>query len=257
VESMMSAISDGVKHDRLERETFEDRMEDRLVRLEGKVKENTNVVDNLTEIRLKGRIKESVKEMEVKVAESQRAVKLLNVDIGRETGDRREIVRKTIDILRSGVRMEDVGWLDRVMKRTRIVLLGKGTVRREYRGQVEFTVPTLFQCRDVTDAEDLANAFRDMGYFPSFHWPQEMLDFVEWAREEVRSKGCGEQEYFVKVRPEKRDGVWLIKAEAKLKNGGRYTVKGLWSVPPFHKVLWDESLDAFKTRLTDRLTDRG
>ena len=123
-------------------------MEDKVSRLEEKVKETTVILDSLTEVRLKSRLKESVKEMEDKVAVAKCALKLLNVDIGRETSDRREIVRKTIDVLRS-YSPDDVKYLDRLLRRTRIIILGKGTVRKDnYAGTPEYFVPTLLQCRD-------------------------------------------------------------------------------------------------------------
>jgi len=197
-------------------------------------------------------VKESVKEMESKVKEAECAVKLLDIDIGRETGDRREIVRKTIDVVRSSVQEDSVRWLDRIMKRTRVIILGKGTVRQEKgQGVVEYTVPTLFQCRDRRDAEELESMLRDAGWFPTFHWPSEIMEFVKQVRQEVRNQGFPDRDYYIKVRPEQRGGVVQIKADIKQKAGGRYILKGVWACPPLQRLLWDSVPDLYRSKLND------
>lgn len=252
VTGMMNSISDGVRQERLERETLEDRTEDKLGKLEEEVKEQRVILDSLTEVRIRSRVKESIKEMESKVAEAECAIKVLDIDIGRETGDKREIVRKTIDSIRSYVREDSVGWLDRIMKRTRIVILGRGTVRQDRNSGVEYTVPTLFQCRDRRDAEDLDFLVREAGWFPSFHWPREIIEMVNHARDEVRQQGYAERDYYVRVRPERREGGLMLKAEVKPKAGGRFTLKGLWSCPPLHRMLWDSVPDLMRSKLTEQ-----
>jgi len=127
--------------------------------------------------------------MECKVEEALNCVKVLNIDIGRETEDRREIVRKALDVVRSYVRDDDIRYYDSVIRRTRLIVLGKGTKRWERGGQVEFSVPLLFQCRDRRDAESLDSMLRGAGYFPTFHWPVEMMDFVGGVKDEVRKMG--------------------------------------------------------------------
>ena len=153
--------------------------------------------------------------------------------------DRREIVRITIDVLRS-YSPDEVKYLDRILKRTRIIILGKGTVRKDnYAGTPEFFVPTLFQCRDKRDAEELRSILLDAGWFPSFHWPSEILEMVNHARDQVRREGYDDRDYYVKVRPERRGGKLFIKADVKAKRGGRYSTKGLYACPPIHHFLWD------------------
>lgn len=252
VNGVMSNISDGVKHERLERETLEDKMEDRFKKLEEEVKEQSVILDSLTEVRLKSRVKESVKEMEAKVMEAECAVKLLDLDIGKETGDKREIVRITIESVRAYVHEDNVKWVDRILKRTRIIIMGKRTVRQD-RGsrEAEFTVPTLFQCRDRRDAEELEGMLRDAGWYPTFHWPAEIMEMVGHVRNEVRNMGFSEKDHYIKVRPEKRDGHVQLKAEVKAKSGGRYQLKGVWACPPLLRVLWDSVPDLYRSKLAE------
>ena len=224
-------------------------MEDKIGKLEEDSKDLRVILDSLTEVRVKSRLRESVKDMEEKLEDAQCAVKLLNIDIGRETQDKREIVRKTIESLRNYCYTE-VRYLDKVLRRTKIVILGKGTTRRESSsGDTEFTVPTLFQCRDRRDAEELDGILRESGWFPTFHWPTEVMDLVNHARDEVRQAGYSEREYYVKVRPERREGRTWLKAEVKPKSGGRYVVKGLYACPPIHKFLWDSVPTLFESQL--------
>jgi hypothetical protein len=58
------------------------------------------------------------------------------------------------------------------------------------------------------------------GYFSSFHWPQEVMGFINEIRDEVRYQGYEERDYFVKVRPEERNGEIRIRADVKEKTGG-------------------------------------
>jgi len=250
VEDIMNGLSDGIKHERIQRETLELRIEDRLEKLEEKVKELDDVTDSLTTVRIKNRTSESVKEMESKVEEAMCTVKLLDLDIGRATEDKREMVRKTLDLVRSSVLEKDLRWYDIVIRRTRVIIMGKATSRRERGGETVFTVPTLFQCKDRRDTEDLEGMLRGAGFFPAFHWPAEMMDFVGGVREEVKKMGYSEREYFFKVRPEKRDGCVQVKVEIKAKQGAnRFALKGVWACPPLHKYLWDSVQGLFTSKL--------
>jgi hypothetical protein len=229
---------------------MEMRLEDKIVRMDEKVKEMVNVTDSLTRTRIKARTKDSIKEMESKVKEAQCALKLLDVDIERVTEDRREMVRKTITKVRSFCAEDDKRAYDVIMRRTRVVIMGKTTSRRLRDRDEEFSVPTLFQCRDRRDTEDLEAIMRTAGYFPSFHWPREMMEFVGGVREAVKSGGVDDRSNFFRVRPEVRDGSLMVKVEVKPKEGmGRFTLKGLWPIPPLNRVLWDDIPNIFEPKL--------
>jgi hypothetical protein len=253
VEEVMVGMSDGIKQERIEREAVDKKREDRLAGLEEKLNEVSGITASLTNNNVKGRIKDSVKEMEKKVEEANCAVKVLDIDIGRETEDRREIVKKALDTVRGNAREDNQRWLDNVIRRTRVVILGKRTVRRTVRGnRTEFSVPILFQCRDRRDAEDLDTILRGAGYYPSFHWPREVLEFIGGVKEEVRKQGFSEKDYYYKVRPENRDGTVQIKVEVKPKEGGRFSLKGIWSCPPLQRYLWEVLPGLYRSKLVGR-----
>jgi len=250
ITGIMNGLSEGVKQERLARDAMEMRLEDKIVRMDEKVKEMVNVTDSLTKTRIKSRTKESIKEMESKVREAQCALKLLDVDIERVTDDRREMVRKTITKVRSFCLEEDQRLYDVIMRRTRVIIMGKSTSRRLRDRDEEFSVPTLFQCRDRRDTEDLEAIMRSAGYFPSFHWPKEMMEFVNGVRNAVRSGGIDERSNYFRVRPDVRDGSLMVKLEVKPKEGfGRFTLKGLWPIPPLNRVLWDDIQDIFEPKI--------
>jgi hypothetical protein len=243
---MMNALSDTIQAERRTHEDTFKKVEVEVSRAQEKLAEVSNVTKSLARSGNKIKVRESVAEMEKKVSEAQCGIKLMNVDIGRATEDRREIVRRTIEVTRSWVGDGDVRHYDRVMKRTRVIILGKGTSRRDS-SSTEYTVPTLFQCRDRRDAEDLELILRSAGYFPSFHWPKEILDFIHGIKEEVRKQGVDERANYFRVRPEAREGRLLIKVEVKAKeHGTRFALKGLWACPPLSRALWEEVQDLYR-----------
>jgi len=255
VEEIMVAMSDGIKQDRLERDAADKVKEDRIGRLESKLQEVTNITGSLTNNNVKSRIRNSVIEMEKKVEEAGCAVKVLDIDVGKETDDRRDIVRRALDTVRGNAREDNQRWLDDVLRRTRVIVLGRKTTRRTVRdNRTEFSVPILFQCRDRRDAEDLDNILRGAGYYPSFHWPREIMDFLGAVKGEVRKQGFDERDYYFKIRPETRDGKVQIKVEVKQKEGnGRFSLKGVWGCPPLQRQLWDLMPDILQSRLVGRI----
>jgi hypothetical protein len=244
---LMSCLSDNIKQERLAKDKVSQIQEAELRAVKEKLAEVSNITKSLTRARKTAGIRESIKEMESKVSDSQLGIKLLNVNVGQVTEDRREIVRRTIEEVRSWVKTEDVKPFDNILRRTRIVILGKGTSRREYGANVEFSVPTLFSCRDRRDAEEMGAIMRSAGYYPSFHWPKEVMEFIAGCKEEVRKQGVDPSVNYFRVRPEVREGQVLIKVEVKAKEqGNRFYLKGIWMCPPLNRDLWSEITDLYR-----------
>ena len=189
------------------------------------------------------RMKDSVKEMEGKVRAAMCGVKVGNFNIGQETDNKAFIVRKVLGEVRKTVKNEKAGHLDRVLKRTRVVVLGKRTEERQEGGETIQLVPILLQCQDRKDAQELEGTLKGAGYFPTLHWPDEMMDFIKGVREEVRRRGVTEQGSWIRVRPEEVEGRVRIRVDTKAKTGGRFRMEGVWVCPPLNRVLW-EMLDS-------------
>ena len=166
-----------------------------------------------------------------------RAVKVLNIDIGKDTEDKADIVRRALREVRRQAREDKDGHLDRILKRTRIVVLGRKTRGMQEGGRHGFTVPILFQCEDRKDTKELERVLRSSGYFPTFHWPTEVMEFLRRIRKEDMEAARQESHY--RLRPEVREGRIRIRMEVRPKAGGRFTIRGIWKCPPLDQELWE------------------
>jgi hypothetical protein len=233
VEDTMSGISDTVRQERKERKEQEKRTEEKLTKLEGKVEEKVQDVKAEVE-RLKSqvaqiRVAEKVREMEVKVKSAMQTVKVMDINIGLATDNKATIVREALEEVRRYTNNEEVARLDRILKRTKLVVLGRKTEGQQKGGKTVFTVPILFQCQERKDAEELDRLLRKAGYFPLFHWPREILEFIRKVREEVRKTT---KDRYISIRPEIVQGKVRIRADSKTKSGSGFVMKGTWMCPP-------------------------
>jgi hypothetical protein len=141
------------------------------------------------------------------------------------------------------------------MRRTRVQILGRSTVAVSGKGGgggTIYTVPVLLECQGKSDAVDLDQILKDAGYFSTFHWPVEMLEFVKEARQEMRKVGYEERTHYIRIRPEVKGGEVQIRADVKEKNGGRWHVKAFWQCPPADRELWRFITDISLPRLVGR-----
>lgn len=249
---MMTGMSDGLAQERIDRDSEMLKVDDRLEKIEVKMKELEDVAESLTENRIRNRVRESAEEMERKVGAAMSSIRVMDMDLGLLTDNKKEIVKATVDTVRAGTKEEDKLWLSNVLRRTRIVVLGKETQQRKVNGKTISTVPILFCCQNRLDAGDLDTLLRKAGMYPGFHWPEEILDFVGGVRSEVRKMGVDEKDNYIRIRPEEKDGQIQIRADAKPKNGGRFVLKGIWRCPPANKYLWDGLAGLYTPRVVGR-----
>jgi hypothetical protein len=228
LKGVMNGTSDCVAEERKSREADGMRTDDRLKKVEEKMKEMTRAHENVADEQVHSNIRRSEREMEDKVRHANCCLKLLDIDFGKQTEDRMWMVRSVIGWMRDNISNQDVGTYDRVMRRTRVQILGRGTSSvRGNGGKTIYTVPILLECRDRTDAGDLDAILRNAGYFSTFHWPSEILDFVKEAREDVRKLGYEKRSHFIRIRPEERGGSVQIRADIKEKKRGEVAGKSL------------------------------
>jgi hypothetical protein len=80
------------------------------------------------------------------------------------------------------------------------------------------------------------------------------VEFVKGVREEVKKQGCDDRLNFIRIRPELREGHYMIKAEVKCKEqGSRFGLKGMWACPPLDRYLWDGIKDLYTPRVPSRV----
>jgi hypothetical protein len=216
-------------------------LEEKVVEEKEKVedKEQNGKVGRLEGYIVKLRLKEKEKEMEGKVRTAMCGVKVGNFNIGQETDNKVLIVRKVLGEVRKAAKKEEAGQLDRVLRRTRVIVLGKRTEVRQEGGETIQSVPILLQCQDRKDAQELEGMLKGAGYFPTLHWPKEMMEFIKGVREEVRRRGVTEQESWIRIRPEEEEGRVRIRVDTKSKAGGSFRLVGVWACPPLGQVLWE------------------
>jgi len=236
---MEQRISQSVKQEAEVRKEMEQRTVVRMAKIEDKIQCGEAEVQRLKEQMVQMRQGERVRAMEGKVKSAMSEVKVMNINIGQVTENKETIVREAMGEVRRHTRREEVGYLNRILRRTRIVVLGKRTEGRKEGDRTEFTVPILFQCENRKDAQELEGLLRNAGYFPTFHWPGEIMGFIAKIREEVGNMGNVEQDSYIRIRPEDREGNIRIRADVKSKAGGRYMMKGIWMCPPLGHTLWE------------------
>jgi hypothetical protein len=78
--------------------------------------------------------------------------------------------------------------------------------------------------------------------YPGFHWPREMVDNVKVYRKVVKDMGFPDSAFYIRIRPEERDGTWKIRADVKPKEGMdvKFVSVASFDIPPL-----DENLKKF------------
>ena len=233
LEAVMNGMSDAVQRNRLVSERVEDQMKTRISIVENRTKEAEDRMEVLRRAKDRQVWKESVQTMTEKIGLGDRQLKYIDIDYGRVTNSKREIVEKTIAYMKEDIGQEGVRRLETIMKRSRFILLGKETVVRTLEEQRIFMIPVLLEFRSVNDKVEVEEMLREVGWYPVYHWPKECMEFVKDARLEVRRMGFQEDRYYVKIRPDWRDGAMEIKGEVKENRaGGKFRTVAIWEVPP-------------------------
>ena len=239
VEAVMNGMSDAVQSNRIGSERVEREIKTRVQIVEGRTGEVENKLEVLKRAKDRQVWKESVQTMTERIALGDRQLKYVNIDYGRATNSRREIVEKTIAYMKEDIDQGDVRRLETIMRRTRFILLGKETVLSTHEDQRIHTIPILLEFRSVNDKVEVEDMLREVGWYPVYHWPRECMEFVKEARFEVRRMGFQEDNYFVKIRPDWKDGSMEIRGEVKENRvGGKFRTVAVWDVPPADVNLW-------------------
>ena len=191
--------------------------------------------------------------MEGKLVTSMSQTKIMDISFGRQLEDKGEIARQAIRIIREDVRTNEVGWYDEIIRRSRVTVLGKATVMANNGNGEYYTVPILVSCKDRNDKWDLEGIVRRAGYYPSFHWPQEIMEFVKEARKEIVKLGFSEEVHYIRIRPEIHEGKVQIRGDVKPKSGGSFRAKAVWAAPPACKDYWPQVPNLLKPRVIGRM----
>ena len=212
---------------------------DREKELEDRVKNNEERMEWVRKSGDRTRKKESMREMKDKIEEAGKKLKYFGVDHGTGSMERRELVNRTIRCLQDSVAHKDKERFRTVIGRTRVSLLGKGTVVKQYKGRTINTMPVLLECRTEEDKLELGEILQEAGWHSSFERPEECMEFVREVKEEIKKLGYVESTHDIKIRPEIRRGRAEIRGEVRDKEGGRFRTVAFWEAPPVDRTLWD------------------
>jgi hypothetical protein len=183
---------------------------------------------------------ESIKQMERKVCDAMEEVKILNLRFENVSKVKEELLKEAEGIIKGKVDEKDRKECEWILRKSRVYVLGEGTAEKELGKERVCTAPLLIKCGSRSEKERLEGMLRKAGVRVAFHWPREMLEFVDEVRGWVEEMGYRKDVYFTKVRPHKVDGVPQLRAEVKRKDGkgGGFRRVGSWSCPPLDRELW-------------------
>jgi len=270
VEGVLIGMSEGLDEERKEEKEKEGNLkkrlatvervgkenEDRVEELERKIREveekqeaDKEVLDKVGEAMLRGRKfcrwRESVRNMEGQIEDAACKLKVVGIKLDKETEDKKQIIRMALDRMKIDVRKEYQRKFEETMKRTKVVVLGKGAVKVKMEDDWIVTVPILLCCQSKGEKEEIERCLREAGYITLFYWPDSVVDFVRGAREEVRRNGFDERTHQVRIRPERRDGKLVIRADVRSKEGGKFRPEVYWRIPGEKKLADHLGLDEY------------
>jgi hypothetical protein len=184
--------------------------------------------------------KESIKQMESKVGDAMENLKILNLRFEKVSKVKKELLKEAEGIIKGKVAEKDRKECEWILRKSRVYILGEGTEEKELGEEKICTAPLLVKCGSQAERERLECMIRSAGVRVAFHWPREMLEFVDEVRGWVEEMGYRKDEYFTKVRPYKVDGVPQLRAEVKRKDGkcGGFKRVSCWTCPPLDRKLW-------------------
>jgi hypothetical protein len=183
---------------------------------------------------------ESTKQMERKVSEAMEDVKILNLRFKNVSNEKEELLKEAVGIIKGKVAEKDRKECEWILRKSRVYILGEGTEEKEVGEERICTAPLLVKCGSQVEKERLEYMLRSAGVRVAFHWPREMLEFVDEVRGWVEEMGYSKDDYFTKVRPCKVGGVPQLRAEVKRKDGkgGGFRKVSSWWCPPLDRKLW-------------------
>ena len=113
MDAVMNGISDGIQKERSVRNDEVSRNEKRLEVMEGRLKENKEKLEGMRQAKEREARKESSQSLKEKLRQGERQLKYLDVDFGRVTSSRREIVEKAIAYMKEEVVPQTgKGWME-------------------------------------------------------------------------------------------------------------------------------------------------
>jgi len=204
--------------------------------LKEELKAQSTVVKAVVVTKDKIEAKASSKEMEEKLKVAVTQFKVMDIDIGKETENRQEIINIGMTTIRQKIRSDLQDEWMQLAERVEVTPLVKRTSKPT--GKSFYTAPLLFTVPEKRRRWRMEEILRMSKIFPGFHWPQEMMPVIKEYKTMLKDNGVNEDNTYVRIRPNERDGKVRLRADVKGKEGnGKFQAKASWDAPPLcHEV---------------------
>jgi len=220
-------------HEEMDKLNSEMKGKDKVIReLQEELAAQDTVVKSVVVTKDKIEVKASSKEMEDRLKVATTQFKVMDMDIGKETEDRKEILSRGLAAIKDKVRSDLKEEWEKLVDGVEVAPLVRKTTKAS--GKNYYSAPLLFTVQDKTRRWRMEEILRNSKVYPGFHWPQEMMPVIKDYKMVLKDNGVNEDTTYIRIRPSERDGKVKLRADIKGKEGnGKFVAKAFWEAPPF------------------------
>jgi hypothetical protein len=212
-------------------------------KLRDKLEEQSSVVSSVVVTKDKMEVKASSKDMEDRLRLATTQFKVMDVDIGKETDNRAEIITKGMGAIKEKVRSDMQEEWTKLAEGVDVAPLVRKTAKPT--GKDHYSAPLLFTVQDK--AKRWRMELRNSKIYPGFHWPQEMLTVLKDYKTVLKDNGVDDSTTYIRIRPVEREGKVKLRADTKIKEGsGKFSTRATWEAPPLCPEVRKKSRDHLK-----------
>ena len=214
-------------------------------KLREQLEEQSTVVSTVVVTKDKLEVKASSKDMEERLKVATTQFKVMDIDIGKETENRAEILARGLTAIKDRVRSDMQEEWTRLAEGVDVAPLVRKTTKPT--GKDYYSAPLLFTVQDKNKRWRMEEILRNSKIYPGFHWPQEMMTVLKDYKTVLKDNGVNEETTYVRIRPVERDGKVKIRADTKNKEGsGKFSTRATWDIPPICPEVRKKACDHLK-----------
>jgi hypothetical protein len=214
-------------------------------KLREQLEEQSTVVSTVVVTKDKLEVKASSKDMEERLKVATTQFKVMDIDIGKETENRAEILARGLTAIKDRVRSDMQEEWTRLAEGVDVAPLVRKTTKPT--GKDYYSAPLLFTVQDKNKRWRMEEILRNSKIYPGFHWPQEMMTVLKDYKTVLKDNGVNEETTYVRIRPVERDGKVKIRADTKNKVGtGKFSTRATWDIPPICPEVRKKACDHLK-----------
>jgi hypothetical protein len=214
-------------------------------KLREQLEEQSTVVSTVVVTKDKLEVKASSKDMEERLKVATTQFKVMDIDIGKETENRAEILARGLTAIKDRVRSDMQEEWTRLAEGVDVAPLVRKTTKGN--GKDYYSAPLLFTVQDKTRRWRMEEILRNSRVYPGFHWPQEMMPVLKDYKTVLKDNGLNEDTTYVRIRPVEREGKVKLRADTKAKEGaGKFSTRATWEAPPLCPEVRKKAQDHLK-----------